>query len=367
MRVTAAVLREQGSPFVIEEVDLEEPRSDEVLVRIVGAGVCHTDLQVRDRQPRTRPAVLGHEGAGVVERVGDRVKSLRPGDHVVLSLLSCGACRNCRRGMPIYCVDVRSLNFAGTRPDGSTALRDGEGPVQGHFFGQSSFATYALASERNAVKVPDDAPLEQLGPLGCGVQTGAGAVLNTLRPTPGSQIAIFGAGSVGLSAVMAAATSGCTTIIAVDLKPARLELALALGATHALNGAEVDALEAIRSITHGGADYSLETAGAGSPALIRQAVECLTIPGVCGLVGGAPADLELTLSHSSLFWGRAVRGIVEGDSVPHVFIPALVELQARGRFPLERLISFYSLHEINRAAADSEDGVVVKPELRPSA
>jgi aryl-alcohol dehydrogenase len=239
--------------------------------------------------------------------------------------------------------------------------------VCGHFFGQSSFATHALASERNTVKVPLDAPLELLGPLGCGVQTGAGAVLNALRPTPGSRIAIFGAGSVGLSAIMAAAATGCAAVIAVDLKPARLELAGELGATHVLNGAEVDVVDAIRSITAGGADYALETAGAGSPALIRQAVECLASPGVCGLVGGAPPEMELTLGHRSLFDGRAVRGIIEGDSVPHLFIPALVELHARGRFPVERLLSFYPLHEINRAAAEAEDGVVVKPVLRPSA
>ncbi|MBV9357836.1 MAG: NAD(P)-dependent alcohol dehydrogenase [Chloroflexi bacterium] len=366
MLVNAAVLREQGQPFVLEELELDEPRGDEVLVRIVGAGICHTDLLFRDDPPWPRPAVLGHEGAGVVERVGNQVITLRPGDQVVLSFLSCGACRNCRRGMPIYCPEGRSLNFGGTRRDGSSALCDADGPLVGHFFGQSSFATYALASERNAVKVADDAPLELLGPLGCGVQTGAGSVLNALRPTPGSQIAIFGAGSVGLSAVMAAATSGCATIIAIDLKPARLELALALGATHVLNGAEVDAVDAIRSITHGGADYALETAGAGSPALIRQAVECLTTPGVCGLVGAAPPDLELTLSHSSLFWGRTVRGIGEGESVPQAFIPALVDLHARGRFPLERLVSFYPLHDINRAAADAEEGLVVKPVLRPA-
>jgi aryl-alcohol dehydrogenase len=165
---------------------------------------------------------------------------------------------------------------------------------------------------------------------------------------------------------MAAAATGCATIIAVDIKLARLELARALGATHALNGAEVDAVDAIRSITAGGADYALETAGAGSPELIRQAVECLTTPGVCGLVGAAPAGMELTLGHRSLFFGRTVRGIPEGDSDPHLFVPALVELHARGRFPLERLVSFYRLDEINRAAAHSEDGVVVKPVLRPA-
>jgi aryl-alcohol dehydrogenase len=364
MRVTAAVLRERGQPFVVEELELDEPRTDEVLVRLVGVGICHTDLFHRDHVPGPLPVVFGHEGAGVVERVGDGVTRLRPGDHVVLSFDSCGGCRNCRRGMPAYCADLGVLNGGGTRRDGSTSLRGREGPVHGHFFGQSSFATHALASERNAVKVRADAPLELLGPLGCGLQTGAGAVLNALRPPPGSSIAVFGAGSVGLSAVMAAATTGCATIIAVDIKPARLELARSLGATQVLNGAEVDVVDAIRSITAGGADFALETAGAGSPALVRQAVECLTTPGVCGLVGAAPLAMEVTLGYWNLLIGRTVRGIVQGDSVPHVFIPALVDLHARGRFPFDRLVSFYRLDEINRAAAHSEDGVVVKPVLR---
>jgi aryl-alcohol dehydrogenase len=337
-----------------------------VLVRLVGVGACHTDLNHRDHGRGPLPAVLGHEGAGVVERVGARVTRVRPGDHVVPTFLTCGVCRNCRRGMPAYGPSAPALNFGGARPDGSTALRADRAAVHGHYFGQSSFATHALASKRNTVPVPADAPLELLGPLGCGVQTGAGAVLHALRPPPGSRLAVVGVGSVGLSAVMAAATTGCATIIAVDIKPARLELARELGATHVLDGREVDAVDAIRSITGGGADYALETAGAASPALVRQAVECLTTPGVCGLVGAPPTDIELTLGHRHLFWGRTVRGIVEGDSVPHVFIPALVALHARGRFPFDRLVRFYPLHEINRAAADAEGGVTVKPVLRPA-
>lgn len=202
MQITAAVVREKASPFQITELELAEPRNDEVLVRIVASGVCHTDLIIRDQYyPVPLPVVLGHEGSGVVEQVGKDVTKVQPSDHVVMSFFSCGNCPNCRQGKPGYCLNFYNSNFSGARLDGSSAFKQGETKVHGHFFGQSSFATYALASERNIVKVPKDVPLELLGPLGCGVQTGAGSVLNSLNPEVGSSIAVFGADSVGLSAV----------------------------------------------------------------------------------------------------------------------------------------------------------------------
>jgi aryl-alcohol dehydrogenase len=289
---------------------------------------------------------------------------VQPGDHVVLSVLSCGACRSCQRGLPTYCANVYPLNFGRARPDGSTALRGPAGPVHGHFFGQSSFATYALATERNVVKVPAEAPLEFLGPLGCGVLTGAGAVLNALHPSIGSRIAVFGAGSVGLSAVMAARLAGCTTIVAVDPQASRRTLACELGATHALDPGEINVVEAIRDLTGGGADYTLDTTGSSSAALVRQAVDALTTPGVCGLVAAAPPGTELTLDRSSLFWGRSIRGIIMGDANPDVFIPALIDLHSQGRFPFDRLVALYRFDEINEAVAAAEEGRVVKPVLQ---
>ncbi len=363
MRITAAVTEREGAAFELQELELEEPRADEVLVRVVASGVCHTDMFIRDQHyPTPLPAVLGHEGAGVVEAVGDRVRKVEPGDHVAMSYLSCGRCPSCLRGLGPYCRDFFACNFAGARLDGTTTLsRDGE-PVHGSFFSQSSFATHALASERNVVKVPKDVPLELLGPLGCGVQTGAGAVLNSLRPFAGSSIAIFGAGSVGLSAVMAAPLAGCTTVIAVDPVAGRRALARELGATHALDPADGDPVERIRELC-GGADCSIEAVGA--PHVLRQALDCLAAAGTCGLIGGTPpgTDVAIEMAHV-LTGGRTLRGIVEGDSVPDLFIPALIELYRQGRFPFDRLVELYDFEAIEDAVRDSEQGSVVKPVLR---
>lgn len=363
MNISAAVVREESRPFGIEEVELGEPRANEVLVRVTASGVCHTDLIVRDQwYPVPLPAVLGHEGSGVVEKVGEHVTKVAPGDSVGLSYLSCGKCANCQRGAPAYCLDFYNHNFAGSRPDGTNAYhRDGE-ELHGHFFGQSSFATYALATERNVVKVRGDVPLELVGPLGCGVQTGAGGVLNSLRPQAGTSIAVFGTGTVGLSAIMAAKVAGCTTIIGVDVNDGRLELARDLGATHVVNGEEKNAVEEIQRITGGGTDFSVETTAA--PQVFRQAVDSLTLLGVCGLIGAAALGTEVSLDMNTILFGRTVRGIIEGDSVPDVFIPRLLELYVQGRFPFDRLVEYYDLDGINQAAEDSENGVVIKPVLR---
>jgi aryl-alcohol dehydrogenase len=361
MQITAAVLRSKAHPFHLETVELDAPRADEVLVRMVGVGICHTDLSMRD-SPFTLPVVLGHEGAGVVDLVGERVTKVKPGDHVVLTFSSCGGCPNCQRGQPAYCAHAFDSTFTGTRADGSSTLHQGNEIVHGCFFGQSSFATYALAGERNVVKVRQDAPLAALGPLGCGIQTGAGAVMNSLAVRSGSSLAVFGTGSVGLSAIMAARVVGCTTIIGVDVNPTRLQLAGELGATHTIDAREADVLATIQQLTGGGADYTLETTAL--PKVFRQAVEALRPLGVCGLIGAAPYGTEVTFDMTSLLMGRAIRGILEGDSVPDLFIPRLIDLYLQGRFPFDRLISYYDLAQINEAAADAEAGRVIKPVLR---
>lgn len=353
MRITAAVTEEAGAAFVLASMDLLGPGPGEVLVRVVSAGVCHTDILVRDQlDPVSLPAVLGHEGAGVVHEVGDGVQSVRPGDHVVLSFSSCGRCSMCDRGRSAYCDHFYESNFGGRKPDGSTPLsRHGEA-VTGWFFGQSSFATFALASENSVVKVDRGAPLELLGPLGCGIQTGAGAVLNSLRPEAGTSLAVFGTGSVGLSAVMGAVIAGCTTIVAVDLNDGRLELALELGATHSVNPGRDDPVNRIRELTAGrGLDFSIDTTAV--PSVLRSAVDVLAVGGVCGSVGGAAPGSQVNLDMESLLFGRTVKGIIEGDSVPRTFIPRLVQLQQQGRFPFEKLIRLYPLHDINRAVEDS--------------
>ncbi len=364
MKIKAAVVNSKGARFEIEDLSLEEPRYDEVIVKVVGAGLCHLDITVRDQwYPVPLPGVLGHEGSGIVEKVGAGVRKVKPGDHVVLSYLTCGACENCLKGKPAYCLALYPCNFCGARLDGSTTLSRGKTPVHGSFFGQSSFATYALASERSVVKVRKDVPLELLGPLGCGIQTGAGAVLNSLHPHAGSSIVVFGAGSVGLSAIMAAVVSGCTPIVAVDLNESRLEFARSLGAAHTINpGKGGNLVEEIQKITGGGANFTLDTTG--NPKVIRQAVDALQLTGVCGIIGGSPLGTEITLDLNGIVFGRTVRGIIEGDSVADLFIPTLIELYREGRFPFDKLVKYYPFGEINQAIADSEKGIAIKAVLR---
>lgn len=364
MQIQAAVLRSRSGPFGLEAVELEEPRPGEVLVRVVATGVCHTDMVMRDQDlPTPQPVVLGHEGAGVVERVGEGVVKVAPGDHVVMTFNSCGTCPSCRDHAAAYCHEFFPRNFMGARPDGSSGLsRDGE-TIHANIFGQSSFATFALCHERNAVKVPKDAPLEILGPLGCGVMTGAGAVMNSLKVAAGRSLAVFGAGAVGLSAVLAAKAVGAAPIIVVDINPARLALALSLGADHALDGRTEAVVERILAITGAGADFTIDTTA--NLKVMRQAVDALAPRGTCGLVGASKMGDELGLDAVALMsGGRTVRGVVEGDADPDVFIPRLVELHQAGQFPFDRLIAFYPLERINEAVKDGEEGRVIKPVVR---
>jgi aryl-alcohol dehydrogenase len=365
MEVEAAVVFETGGEFSTERLELTDPKDDELLVRIVGVGICHTDLVARDGHLPTPPppSVFGHEGAGVVEKVGARVTKVKPGDHVVLSWDYCGTCSSCKSGRDPYCLSFFLHNFHGARPDGSATLHKGDQVIHGSFFCQSSFADFALAKERSVVKVPDDIPLEILGPMACGVETGAGAVMNSLHPRAGSSIAVFGVGTVGMSAVLAAIVVGCTTIIAVDIHEGRLEMARGFGATHVINAGEADPVEAIRDITGGGVDYSLECVG--SPGVLRQAVDVLPRCGVCGLVGAIAPGTEVSLDMDLLMNGRTVTGILQGDSIPGLFIPRLIELYRQGRFPFDRMITFYPLREINKAVSDIEEGRVIKAILRP--
>ena len=361
--IQAAVCRAADQVPTLETLDLDAPRDDEVVVRIVAAGICHTDLFAPARYPL--PAVLGHEGAGIVERVGRNVSKVRKGDRVALTFGSCGHCPRCHEGEPAYCEHGHELQFGGARADGSTTLRDAQGAaVHGSFFQQSSFATHSLASERNVVRLPDTLPLELAAPLGCGVQTGAGAVLNSLRARPGSSLAVFGAGSVGLSAVMAARIAGCTTIIAIDIVPERLELARSLGATDTIDSRDGDVVARIRSATRGrGVDYSLETAAQVSTW--NESIECLARRGTCAFVTiprlGAPFEW------SPLQWLlRAARviAVIEGDSVPDLFIPLLAEMHLAGQLPYDRLCKNYGFHDFAAAWDDAQHARAIKPVLR---
>jgi aryl-alcohol dehydrogenase len=365
MKITAAVVRERGGAFGIEKLDLCDPRDDELLVEVKASGLCATDLHGRDGYFPTMPfpAVFGHEGAGIVRAVGKGVTEFRPGDHVVMSYPWCGTCPNCRSHKQNYCLSVRQLKMGGTRADGSTLLEQGGTPVYSAFFQQSSFGNFTIANEKFAVKVPDSAPIEMLGPLACGGQTGAGAVLNVMKPAPGDSFGVFGVGSVGLSGLMAAKIAGCDPIIAVDVHEHRLALARELGATHTINhSGRTDVVAEIRKITGPGLRFSLETSA--QPAVLREAIEALMPAGMCVLLGSARAGTDASFEMPFLQNGRIVRGVVQGDSQPKEFIPKLVDHIAAGRFPIERLITYYDLTDINRAAADSETGKTIKPVLR---
>lgn len=363
--ITAAVVRKKHGPFEIEQLQLDEPAAHEVLVRIEGCGVCHTDLHARDQyHPTPLPAVFGHEGAGVVERVGAGVTKVAPGDKVVLVFPSCGRCSYCRAGKPAYCAQAAELKHGGRRADGSTTLRKGDEIIHGNFFSQSSFATYALALERNTIKVHSELPARTIAALGCGIQTGAGAILNSLAVRAGSALAVFGVGSLGLSAVMAARIAGCLAIVAVDIKPNRLAVARELGATHAMEWRGSDTVDEIRRLTGDGVDYALETSAV--PQVLAVAIDSLRPLGVCGLAGTAPPGTQVALAMRTIQGGRSVRGIVQGDSIPDSFIQQLLDFHAQGRFPFDRLITAYPLSGINQAAADAVEGGTIKPVLVPS-
>jgi aryl-alcohol dehydrogenase len=364
MQVTAAVVREKSAPFAIERLELEEPRPDEVLVRVAASGMCATDLHGRDGYYNTPyPCVYGHEGAGIVEAIGSSVSMLSVDDHVVMSFPWCGTCANCRRELQSHCQKSFDWKFSGRRPDGSTLLSKNGVEVYSAYFQQSSFSSHTLANERFVVKVRKDAPLDLIGPFACSGQTGAGAVFNTMRPKPGDAFAVFGVGAVGLSGLMAAKVAGCDPIIAIDLHDRRLELARELGATHALNRkTNQDVVSEIRRITAQGVRFSLETSA--QPSVLREAVEALMPAGTCVLLGSARSGTEVTLEMPFLQFGRTVHGVIQGESHPKQFIPQLIDLLMAGKMPVDRMITFYNLAEINRAAQDAESGATIKPVLR---
>ena len=363
MKVTAAVVESPDARFQLEEVEIGRLRPDELLVRVVAVGMCHTDLSVRSQAtPFPLPGVLGHEGAGVVDQVGAQVSDFRVGDKVVLSFDSCGTCPPCQAGKVVYCQHWIPLNLlGGSRLDGSATLTRASGDLHGHFFGQSSFATHALVSARSAVQVDDDLNLSQLAPLGCSVQTGAGAVLNVACPEPGSTIVVFGAGAVGLVAVMAAMLTPAARVIAVDVNVARLNLASELGATDTVNPADGDPVSALLELTGGlGAEYAVETSG--RLPVLDQAISSLTSAGTCVVVGAPPLGSQIPVDVPNLL-GRGIRlvGTNQGDSNPRQFIPRLIELHRQGRLPFDRLIRSYPFDQINVAAHDAAEGRSIKP------
>lgn len=366
MQITAAVTHKIRERFCIEEIEIDNPREDEVLVRISAVGLCHSDVLLAEGAlPLVTPAVLGHEGAGIVEAVGAGVTKLKKGDRVVMTFNFCGLCKACLKGEPSYCESFMLLNYSPVRVDGSHTLcacRGGAG-ISGNFFGQSSFASYALGNERNVIKIVDDVDLTLLGPLGCGIQTGAGAVMRALAPPAGSSIVISGGGSVGLSALMGAVVQGCTTIILIEPVQARRDLALELGATHVIDpiGADVPAL--VRAIVPAGVEYAVD-ASAAVPAM-EAILSSMAMRGTVAFVG-VPASPTTMLSLNvlaTLSNALTIKFVIEGDSNPQVFIPQLVELYKAGRFPINKISKIYPFAEINKAVEDQKAGHCIKAVL----
>ncbi len=363
MKAKAAIFPDANGGISIDEVELESPRADELLVKITACGICHTDLSMMGPAPFIPlPVVLGHEGVGIVEKVGAEVTDFSPGDKVLLSIDHCGTCSACDIGSPAYCEEMMVRHFSAGRPDGSSPITYKGERMGGSFFAQSSFASHSIAPARAAVKMDDDIPLELMAPLGCGVQTGAGTVLNIFEPKAGQGIAIFGVGAVGLSAVMAAKYANCYPIIAIDKNAQRLELAKELGADVGINTQTHDALEEIQKITNDrGVEYSFDNTGAAD--VIKTALDCLHKNGTCAI---ANSQEELTINGFGILLGKTLRGSLEGNSVPRTFIPELVEMYRQGHLPLEKLVKFYPFEELETALADAHSGAVIKPILTMS-
>lgn len=362
--VRAAVLRPDSQALALETLSIEEPRAGEVLVRIVATGICHTDMVLRDAGITQRPVVLGHEGAGIVAKLGEGVSGFAVGDRVAISFASCGACKHCTNDAPAYCEQFFPLNFFGSRSDGSCGLASGEEQIHSHVFGQSSFATYSLCPASNLVKVDDDFPLELAGPFGCGFQTGAGAVLNSLQVPEGASLAVLGAGAVGLAAVAAARhIAGAGTVIAVDLHQERLDIAEQVGASHVINSGESDFAEALQAACPGGVDYVIDTTG--KAAFAAQWVALLAPRGTLVLVASYPPEDMFAFNAVGLMTsGKKIQGVMEGDSDLKRFIPHLMAQFKAGKFPVDKLVRYYDFEDINQAVADSESGRTIKAIVR---
>jgi aryl-alcohol dehydrogenase len=357
--ITAAIVRTPEGPFTLESVELDDLRADEVLVRIVAAGVCHTDLEMQHVVPM--PAVVGHEAAGVVEEKGANVDYVDVGDRVIISWPACGKCPRCISGRRDICDNLFPLLFSGRRLDGSHTIKLEGKWVSGAFFQQSSFATYSIAPADSLIRVQDDTPWELLAALPCGVMTGAGSVINALQVGVRDDLLVFGVGGVGMSAVMAGRLVGADPIIAVDVNVDRLALALELGATHAVNAATEDVVARVGEIAPGGVRFAFDASGA--PASWTSALLSIGGGGVFGVAApprgaGFGVDPNVMLSKAA-----RIQFILAGAATPRIFLPKLMKWYRQGRFPVDRLTKTFAFEDINTAFAESQAGRVIKPVL----
>ncbi|MCT3529620.1 NAD(P)-dependent alcohol dehydrogenase [Latilactobacillus curvatus] len=364
MKIKAAVVEQQGAPFVIKDnIELAPLHPDDVQVHMVASGICHSDEALRKGDAIIGyPIVLGHEGSGIIEKVGSNVQSLKVGDHVVLSFYACGICENCLKGVPTQCLNYAENNLSGVRPDGSSHFTENDHHVA-DMFDQSSFTTTTVVRERNAVKVPDDLDLRKLGPLGCGYVTGSGTVLNTLKPKPGDTIAVFGTGAVGLAAMMAGKISGCTKVIAVDIIDDQLALAKELGATDTINSRQTDdVVAAIQALTNGrGVNFCVDTTGI--TPVMEDSIKALCQGGVSATIAVTPNHIDLDTWNDLCVNDKSVVGVNMGDSIPQIDVPRLIEFYRQGMFPFDKTEKFYQFEDINTTNEASIKGETIKPVL----
>lgn len=359
MKIQAAVA-DVNHKVSIQTVELDDPKPNEVLIKTIATGICHSDLAGRDGVLVPNPVVLGHEGAGIVEKVGSSVTSVKPGDHVVTSVSYCGHCKNCLSGHPMLCENLGRLNFInGTNYDGTHRIHSLNGKNLSTFFGQSSLATRIVSDEHSVTKVDPKANLKYMGPFACGLQTGAASVLQYLNPRFGSTIVVTGAGGVGLSAIMAAKITNASHIIAIDHNAERLQLAKELGATEIINTDQVNDVEkAVFKIVPGGVDYSLETTG--YTPLVKSAVHVLHSAGTAIMIAIA-GDVSFNINDDIMAPSKKIIGLTEGDAIPQLFIPKLVQFYEKGLFPFDKMVKFYKFKDVNKAIDDMTSGKTIKP------
>ncbi len=354
MQIRAAVLRHPGTPVEVENVELDPPKANEVLVRIAAAGVCHSDVRHADGDlgPGKWPAVMGHEGAGVVETVGSDVTHVSPGDHVALCFVpACRACRYCRAGKPNLCEVVAKHGADGMLMDGTSRLRLPDGTTLQHGLRTACFAEYTVVAAGGAVRIPEELPLWQAALLGCGVVTGAGAVANVAEVRAGDAVAVIGCGGVGLQVIAAARRAGAGPIIAVDRVPEKLELARAHGATHVIDAASPDsAVDTIRSLTVDGVDFAFEVVGRSET--IRLAWDTIRSGGTAVVVGLAPDGVEASVPAIEFLSDKSLVGTYYGSGDPAVELPELAELALSGKLDLAAVVSHVDALEGVEAALD---------------
>ncbi|MBO0475514.1 NAD(P)-dependent alcohol dehydrogenase [Vagococcus sp. DIV0080] len=364
MKIKAAVVSQEGKEYDIQTVNLAEPKESDVLVRIVASGICRSDYAERNGNSVPFPNVLGHEGAGIVEKVGPNVKDLQPGDHVLLSYGYCEECKKCHEGHPSSCYSWLNINNSGVNTRGEHVFTDEGGNSINNFFNQSSFATHSLVDQSNIVKVSKDVDLRLLGPLGCGLGTGSGAVLEVLRPKAGESIAVFGTGAVGFAALMAAKIVGCKTIIALDINEERLSIAKDLGATHVINSGvnPETVVDQVMAITNGvGVDYAIDTSGV--MPVMKQALAIVGNGGTFVPLAVTKKDFEVNTFFDLVFGNKKIVGCLIGDTIPKYHLPRLIDFYLQGQFPFDQFIKFYDFEEINEAEADLISGKTLKSVL----